>query len=90
LIETDSQFSGYRSWLSSGYMLQQLRLDPAVTQKRLRYIELNPARAGMSSHPREHAWSSYRANAEGKPGALISPHVLYRALDKNEQRQDHN
>ena len=30
-----------------------------------RYIELNPVRAGVAVHPRDHAWSSYRANAEG-------------------------
>ena len=53
----------------------------------MRYIELNPVRAGMIFHPREHAWSSYRANAEGKPDALISPHVLYRAIDKDEQQR---
>lgn len=55
----------------------------------MRYIELNPVRAGMVSHPRDHVWSSYRANAEGKPDALLSPHALYRAIEKNEQ-QRHN
>jgi len=45
-----------------------------------RYIELNPVRAGMVRHPREYAWSSYRANALGKADALVSIHPLYRAL----------
>lgn len=35
LIETDPRFANYRQWLSSDYMLQQLSLDPSVTQKRL-------------------------------------------------------
>lgn len=35
LIETDPRFAGYRQWLSSDYMLQQLSADPATTQKRL-------------------------------------------------------
>uniref|UniRef100_UPI0023AF9945 hemagglutinin repeat-containing protein n=1 Tax=Sedimenticola hydrogenitrophicus TaxID=2967975 RepID=UPI0023AF9945 len=35
LIETDPRFAGYRQWLSSDYMLDRLRLDPATTQKRL-------------------------------------------------------
>ncbi|WP_260293455.1 hemagglutinin repeat-containing protein [Sedimenticola hydrogenitrophicus] len=35
LIETDPLFAGYRQWLSSDYMLDQLQLDPAATQKRL-------------------------------------------------------
>jgi len=35
LIETDPQFASYRTWSSSDYMLSQLSLDPASTQKRL-------------------------------------------------------
>jgi len=35
LIETDSRFSNYRTWLSSDYMMQQMAFDPAITQKRL-------------------------------------------------------
>jgi putative transposase len=32
----------------------------------MRYIELNPVRAGMVAHPGEYRWSSYRANAQGE------------------------
>lgn len=35
LTETDPRFANYRQWLNSDYMLQQLALDPATTQKRL-------------------------------------------------------
>lgn len=35
LVETDPRFTGYRQWLSSDYMLDRLKLDPAATQKRL-------------------------------------------------------
>jgi filamentous hemagglutinin len=35
LVVTDPRFANYRQWLSSDYMLEQLELDPAVTQKRL-------------------------------------------------------
>ncbi|MCG9060187.1 hemagglutinin repeat-containing protein, partial [Laribacter hongkongensis] len=35
LIETDPRFAGYREWLSSDYMLDQLRMDPALLHKRL-------------------------------------------------------
>jgi putative transposase len=45
-----------------------------------RYIELNPVRAGMVDHPAEFRWSSYRANAQGEPDAVIEPHPLYLAL----------
>jgi len=45
-----------------------------------RYIELNPVRARLVSHPRLWRWSSYRANAEGAADPLITPHALYRGL----------
>lgn len=45
-----------------------------------RYIELNPVRAGLVSHPHDYPWSSYRGNAEGREDPLLSPHPAYRAL----------
>ncbi|WP_298312990.1 filamentous hemagglutinin N-terminal domain-containing protein, partial [Propionivibrio sp.] len=35
LIETDPRFADFRQWLGSDYLLAQLQLDPAITQKRL-------------------------------------------------------
>lgn len=49
-----------------------------------RYIELNPVRAGMVVHPGEYRWSSYRANAQGEANLLISKHLLYLALGRDE------
>lgn len=48
-----------------------------------RYIELNPVRANMVSHPAEYRWSSYRCNAQGEAGLLLKPHALYLALGKD-------
>lgn len=45
-----------------------------------RYIELNPVRAGMVDHPARYAWSSYRANAEGRDDGLVSPHPEFLGL----------
>ncbi|HET7403972.1 MAG TPA: transposase [Usitatibacter sp.] len=45
-----------------------------------RYVELNPVRAGMVSHPAEYPWSSHRANAWGEGSPLVSPHSLYTML----------
>lgn len=45
-----------------------------------RYIELNPVRAKMVAHPGQYPWSSYQANAHGKPIRLLSQHDTYRAL----------
>jgi putative transposase len=44
------------------------------------YIELNPVRAGMTEHPANYRWSSYRANAQGEEDALIRAHELYAGL----------
>jgi REP-associated tyrosine transposase len=52
------------------------------------YIELNPVRAQMVSHPAEYPWSSYRGNALGSQDALLTPHLLFLALGKtSEARQ---
>jgi putative transposase len=49
----------------------------------MRYIELNPVRANMVTHPGEYPWSSYRYNAQGAPSALLNPHAEYLALDND-------
>lgn len=49
-----------------------------------RYIELNPVRAQMVSHPRHYRWSSYRSNAEGKTCEFLTPHERYLALGRSE------
>lgn len=46
----------------------------------MRYIELNPIRAGMVIHAGEYEWSSYGANAQGRADPLLSPHPLYTSL----------
>lgn len=54
-----------------------------------RYIELNPVRADMVSHPSEYPWSSYQFNALGDMNAIITPHKLYKSLGLTErQRQN--
>ena len=50
----------------------------------MRYIELNPVRAGMVEHPGAYRWSSYRYNAYGKRcGLTVTEHNQYRALAGN-------
>lgn len=49
-----------------------------------RYIELNPVRAGMVTHPRHYRWSSYAANGEGKASDLITPHEQYLRLGRTQ------
>jgi putative transposase len=45
-----------------------------------RYIELNPVRAGIVSHPHEYRWSSHHANARAERDDLLAPHPAYAAL----------
>jgi putative transposase len=42
-----------------------------------RYIELNPVRAGIIRRPEDYPYSSYHANALGRPDGLLTPHPVY-------------
>lgn len=54
----------------------------------LRYIELNPVRAGMVSDPGDYRWSSYSTHAFGDRPKLWTPHNLYTSLGATpEERQ---
>lgn len=54
-----------------------------------RYIEMNPVRANMVTHPSEYRWSSYGANAEGKRCDFLVPHPEYTALaSRDEERRE--
>jgi putative transposase len=46
----------------------------------MRYIELNPVRAGMAADPIEYPWSSYRFNVLGQTDDLITPHAEFHRL----------
>ena len=50
-----------------------------------RYIELNPVRAGMVSHPAEYRWSSYRINAQGESSDLVMPQIIYQQIAGNRE-----
>jgi len=45
-----------------------------------RYIELNPVRAGMVSHPAGYLWSSHAVNSGTRADPLLSPHPEFEAL----------
>ena len=48
----------------------------------MRYIELNPVRAGLVRIPHAYPWSSFAANALGREDALVTPHPVYCALGR--------
>lgn len=41
------------------------------------YVELNPVRAGLASHPGDYAWSSYAHNSGRRIDPLVKEHSLY-------------
>ncbi|GBE48985.1 transposase IS200 like protein [bacterium BMS3Bbin12] len=49
----------------------------------MRYIELNPVRAGMVGKPIDYRWSSYRTNATGHRDLVVTGHALYRELGRD-------
>ena len=53
----------------------------------MRYIELNPVRAGMVRDPVEYAWSSHRFHAGGREDSLLTPHRNYMALSADANRR---
>jgi len=55
----------------------------------MRYVELNPVRAGMVRVPGEYRWSSYRANALGAEDKLLTPHDQYLAFGLTSEERQH-
>jgi putative transposase len=54
----------------------------------MRYVELNPVRAGLVSDPADYRWSSYRSNALGAGDTLVVQHPAYLSLGQSaESRQ---
>ena len=49
----------------------------------LRYIELNPVRAGIVATPGEYRWSSHRGNAFADDDPVLTPHSSFLALARN-------
>lgn len=50
-----------------------------------RYIECNPVRAGITPHPADYRWSSFRANALGVPSKILTGHPIYLALGADDE-----
>jgi putative transposase len=46
----------------------------------MRYIELNPVRAGLVMHPASYRWSSYRTHTRGDANAVLTAHEVYTRL----------
>jgi len=55
----------------------------------MRYIELNPVRAGMVTRPVDYRWSSYQSNASGEMEQGLDPHRLYLGLGGSSLERAH-
>jgi putative transposase len=55
----------------------------------MRYVELNPVRAQMLTHPGEYPWSSFPHNAHGRPDPLLTVHPVYQQLGADAQSRQY-
>ena len=51
----------------------------------VKYIELNPVRAGMTELPSEFAWLSYRVKVRNDKWPRLTKHPVYRELGVSKQ-----
>jgi putative transposase len=63
--------------------------DNAYLLACMRYIELNPVRAGMTETPGEYRWSSYSNNAPGNKSDLLTRHRLFEKLGSTDEAREH-
>ncbi len=48
----------------------------------IRYIELNPVRSKLVSHPKDYKWTSYKAHIYEQPSTIIDMHPIFHELGK--------
>jgi len=71
---------GRTGTLFEGRFRSHLVQDDAYLVTCMRYIDLNPVRAGLVGHPGDHPWSSYLRNAGHQPLLPLAPSPAYLAL----------
>ncbi|MDA1117930.1 MAG: transposase [Proteobacteria bacterium] len=75
-----------RMMLELGVPVDAVDATPVIAARYLlacmRYIELNPVRAGLVDRPSAYRWSSHRANAMGLADPVLTPHAIYCALGR--------
>ncbi len=69
--------------LFGGRFRSSLIQDEVYLLNCIRYIELNPVRAGMTADPGDYHWSSYHCHAFGKIAGMWTPRPEYLGLGEN-------
>jgi len=59
-------------------------MDEAYLMVAVRYVELNPVRAGLVERPETHPWSSARAHRPGRDDRLIRVEPMLSRVDDGE------
>ena len=67
------QLTGIPFWQDESY--DRLVRDEIEFQRIARYIEWNPVKAGLASHPEEFLWSSARPINNNRPQVDNLPHI---------------
>ena len=69
------QVNGRERW--TGYLWQgrfaSFPMDEGYLRQCVRYVGLNPVRAGLAARAVDWPWSSVRAHVEGRPDPLLTP-----------------
>ena len=53
----------------------------------LRYVEMNPVRAGLVSSPESYKWCSYRVHGLGERDPIVASHAVFDALAMSADRR---
>jgi len=75
-----NRFSDRRGPVFQGRYWSSIIENGSYFLEAMRYIELNPVRAGLVDHPASHAWSSHAHNAGIRPRSEIVFHEEYLGL----------
>ena len=70
--------------LFEGRFRSSLAQEDAYLINCIRYVELNPVRAGITTDPGDYRWSSYRCHAFGNTARMWTPCPEYLCLGENE------
>lgn len=79
----NTEFCRYGQAIRDRYEIKLVKNDLQLLTL-LMYLDMNPVRAGIVSHPCYYKWTSYHFYADGKPNPILSQAPSFIALSKSE------